>query len=318
MKIINQIGEFLKSYKFSHVLFNLWNYKSLKHNAPFYRKHKIKKPLFWPISSKDFDNNTSDGPWLDDAHANEKLKDHPRLADFSNDIRNKIIQWPDKGYMILENFLSEKTVNDINQNIDELVKTKELDFKYGNKLMFAFKKSAIIDKVINQRSTIQILDFILGKEVIPFQTINFIRGSEQRAHSDSLHMTTYPLGYLIAVWIALEDVNEENGPLFYYPGSHKLPYLLNEDYDHGGNFFRIGDKAYKKYEDKIESVIQKEKLEKIPFYAKKGDAFIWHANLLHGGSPILKQDSTRKSMVIHYYAKDVIKYHELAQRPSVM
>ena len=52
--------------------------------------------------------------------------------------------------------------------------------------------------------------------------------------------------------------------------------------------------------------------------AKKGDVFIWHANLIHGGSPIKDHSLTRKSMVIHYYAKDVIKYHEITERPSIL
>jgi len=45
---------------------------------------------------------------------------------------------------------------------------------------------------------------------------------------------------------------------------------------------------------------------------------IWHANLLHGGEPILDPALTRKSMVIHYYAKDVVKYHEITERPAIL
>jgi ectoine hydroxylase-related dioxygenase (phytanoyl-CoA dioxygenase family) len=52
--------------------------------------------------------------------------------------------------------------------------------------------------------------------------------------------------------------------------------------------------------------------------AKKGDVLIWHANLVHGGAPILNPALTRKSMVVHYYANDVIKYHEITERPSLM
>ncbi|MDB5193249.1 MAG: phytanoyl-CoA dioxygenase [Segetibacter sp.] len=88
----------------------------------------------------------------------------------------------------------------------------------------------------------------LGKEVVLFQTLNFIKGSNQRAHSDSIHMTTYPLGYLIAVWIALEDTNDNNGPLFYYPGSHKLTYLLNNDFNETSNLLKLGKKDYTDYE----------------------------------------------------------------------
>ena len=35
-------------------------------------------------------------------------------------------------------------------------------------------------------------------------------------------MTTEPLGYLIAIWVALEDVTPDSGPVYYYPGSHRI------------------------------------------------------------------------------------------------
>jgi ectoine hydroxylase-related dioxygenase (phytanoyl-CoA dioxygenase family) len=158
----------------------------------------------------------------------------------------------------------------------------------------------------------------LGKEVIPFQTLNFIKGSGQRAHSDSIHMTTYPLGYLIAVWVALEDIDPESGPLFYYPGSHQLPYLLNNDFGNISNAWMLGKKKYSDYEDVIEDLINKKMMQPKVFLPKKGDILVWHANLLHGGLPIKNSARTRKSMVIHYYAKDVIKYHEITERPSLL
>jgi ectoine hydroxylase-related dioxygenase (phytanoyl-CoA dioxygenase family) len=184
--------------------------------------------------------------------------------------------------------------------------------------MFSFKKSPLINEVANQKALIDILNFLLGKEVVLFQTINFITGSEQRPHSDSIHMTTYPLGYLIAGWLALEATNNSNGPLIYYPGSHRLPYLLNSDFNQGETPLTIGKKVYSDYEDLIEDQIKLNGFAKKEFYAKKGDLFIWHANLLHGGSPILNKESTRKSMVMHYYAKDVVKYHDITERPSLL
>ena len=51
---------------------------------------------------------------------------------------------------------------------------------------------------------------------------------------------------------------------------------------------------------------------------QKGDVLVWHANLIHGGEPQTNPESTRKSMVFHYYAQDAICYHEITQRPSLM
>jgi len=42
------------------------------------------------------------------------------------------------------------------------------------------------------------------------------------------------------------------------------------------------------------------------FYdAKKGDVFLWHGMLVHGGSPVKNPALTRKSMVIHYLTNGV-------------
>ncbi|MGZ5134428.1 MAG: phytanoyl-CoA dioxygenase family protein [Flavitalea sp.] len=121
---------------------------------------------------------------------------------------------------------------------------------------------------------------------MPFQTINFLNGSQQSAHSDSIHMTTYPLGYLVAAWIALEDVNEDNGTLFYFPGSHKLPYLLNRDFNEGETFLTLGKKDYSDYEDVLDELVKERGFAIKEFHARQGDVFIWHANLVHGGAPI--------------------------------
>ena len=93
---------------------------------------------------------------------------------------------------------------------------------------------------------------------------------------------------------------------------------MNSNFEHGGNALQIGRLANKRYETRIAEVVAENNLKPVPFLAKKGDIFVWHANLLHGGLPIQNADLTRKSMVVHYYAEDVIKFHEIMQRPSLM
>ena len=78
-------------------------------------------------------------------------------------------------------------------------------------------------------------------------------------------MTTQPQGFLIATWIALEDIDSDNGPLHYYPGSHKLPYYLNSDYDNEGSFLFLGSKDYTEYEKMIEAKIVKYGMKKTIF-----------------------------------------------------
>lgn len=311
------VSDSLKKYKPLHWLYNLLNRSKLSHNKEAYRKYNIEKKLFSSISSKDFPDKTSKA-WLDVGDAERLLQNHPGLNAFPSPIQDALVQWTARGYLIWNHFLDADTIDQINHDVERLVKTEGLSFTHDNKLPFLMKKSASIRAVADDAGLLALLSFILGKEVVPFQTLNFIKGSGQRAHSDSIHMTTYPLGYLIAVWIALEDIHEDAGPLYYYPGSHRLPYLLNDDFGNISTAWKLGQKDYGDYEDVIEDLVIKENMQRQRFLAKKGDMLIWHANLLHGGEPILNPALTRKSMVIHYYAKDVIKYHEITERPAIL
>lgn len=307
----------LKQFKPLHWVYNLLHYKSLQHNRVAYSKYGVRKPLTASISSKDFPDKVSRA-WLDTGDSAVLAPQQEGFNGFEPAVREKIKKWSSNGYLILEGLIDTDTCDAVNREIDELQQTGRLSFSYGNKLMFANKKSALIKDITNSAALTTLLQFLLDKEVVPFQTINFIHGSGQRAHSDSIHMTTYPLGYLIAVWIALEDVSHDNGPLFYYPGSHKLPYLLNNDFNEGSTLLTLGKKDYPDYEDVLEELVTTQDFEKQEFLAKKGDVLIWHANLVHGGAPIVNKSLTRKSMVVHYYAKDVIKYHEITERPSLL
>jgi len=313
------VKEFFRNLKITSIVYNLIQYRQLTHNKSAYKKYSIRKPLFWSISSKDFTKIKTEKAWLDEPDANEKIITNEAFKKFNPEIQEQLKAWPDNGYLILKNCLPENEVDVINNEIDLLLKKKKVCFRYNNrKIMFSMYASKLMYRYATDKRITSVMDFILDMPVIPFQNINFYKGSEQKAHSDSIHMTTFPPGYLIAAWIALEDIDHSNGPLFYLPGSHKLPYLLNDKYEHGGGKLILGSEAYEKYEAHLEKEIKQTAFASKEFLAKKGDVLIWHANLLHGGSAILDEQRTRKSMVIHYYGKDVIKYHEITQRPSLI
>jgi len=309
--------QYLKRLRPVQWLYNLWHYRELRHNADAYRRHGVHKPLFTSISGKDFPDKTSQA-WLDRTNSRTVAPAHPAFNEFTAGIQQQILDWSDRGYMILPRFFDDTTIDAINAEVQRLQTTGKLHFENRNKLMFANRQSPLIRSVTEEPRLISILSFLLDKKLVPFQTINFITGSGQRAHSDSIHMTTYPLGYLIAAWIALEDVTEDSGPLFYFPGSHHLPFLFNSDYNQQSTLLTLGRKKYSDYEDYLQELVTEKNFDKEVFLPKKGDVLVWHANLVHGGSPVTNPDATRKSMVIHYYADDVVKYHEITERPSLL
>ena len=323
MALLNQIFKkytgILRQFKAVYVLNNFLNGKKLAHNKALYDKYGLKKSIYAPIGKADFSQPQPDIPWLDRPNALQALEQHPTFKEWPATIQTELRRFVTDGYMIVKNFFADENVERLNEEIDQLLQDRSIDFNYtGRKLMESFRVSPMADTFFRNRQLLRLLQFIMGKPVIPFQTINFIRGSEQQAHSDSIHMTTEPQGYLIAVWIALEDIGPDQGPLEYYPGSHRLPFISTRDYPSGNTSWTIGKESNKRYEEKMAQVVNEQKLEAQTFLAQKGDILIWHANLIHGGQAITREGATRKSMVAHYFCEDFICYHEMSQRPALI
>lgn len=281
----------------------------MKYNIPLYRKLGLKKFYFSPVSSKDFES--IDASLL----RNTTAKSLSHLTDLE---KEKAEFFHENGYVILDKFLDSDLVDRINQEVEDKLKDGTYKFRYGNKIMFGYRQSALLRSIGEDSRLNRLLDALLPGKPVLFQSINFLSGSQQKTHSDSIHMTTFPLGGLLGVWVALEDIDETNGALHYYPGSHKLPYYLNKDYDNIGTKWMIGPKDYTEYEKMMERKIVENQLQKEIFRAKKGDVLIWHANIFHGGEKHLDKTKTRKSMVFHYYDNECICYHEITQRPALM
>ena len=125
------------------------------------------------------------------------------------------------------------------------------------------KQLALLPKVLTA-----LRDFY-GREPLPFQTLNFPLGTEQKAHSDAYHFNSMPSGYMCGVWIALEDMDMDTGHLLYYPGSHHLLEVSPKDVG-----VPKGDEHYAEYERHVERLIEERGL--LPEYAtvKRGSAFI--------------------------------------------
>ncbi|MBL7776088.1 MAG: phytanoyl-CoA dioxygenase family protein [Saprospiraceae bacterium] len=311
---------FLRSLKAVYVINNLLNVRHLLRNQSLYRRLGLKKSIISPIGSSDFSQHHPDIPWLDRPGAAEALEQHPEFRNMDERMRQKVRHFLEKGYLVLENFYPEADTAALNAEVDRLLGAGKTGFNYtGRKIFNLQEQSRLADEHFFRHPEIcRLLSFLLGKTALPFQSLNFIQGSEQRAHSDSIHMTTEPPGYLIATWTALEDCHEDAGPLFYFPGSHRLPYLMTTDYDSGNSRYTIGHDSNKRYEDATEKLIQQHQLKPEFLLARRGDVLIWHANLLHGGAAIQRAGATRRSMVCHYFAEGVLCYHEMSQRPAII
>ena len=163
---------------------------------------------------------------------------------------------------------------------------------------------------------LQLLSELYGREAFRFQTLNFPVGTQQHFHSDSVHFSSCPERFMAGVWVALEDIDSENGPLVYYPGSHTLPVFTNEHIWRNPEWG--SEQPYTQYPFYMkagEAIVESLDLKPLHFHAKKGQALIWAANLLHGGSAQTDLKRTRHSQVTHYYFKSCSYYTPLGSVP---
>lgn len=172
--------------------------------------------------------------------------------------------------------------------------TETRHFKFND----LYLVSPEIRKMVLDNRLSEILKELLGEPPVLCNSLNFEKGSGQPKHIDSLFMTPETPHHLIATWTAFEDVHPDAGPLIYYPGSHKIPLFTFKDGSHHSTNDELP--AWNTY---IEAQLKERGLEEKIFEAKKGDVFIWHSDLVHGGGPIKDPSRTRNSLVCHYYSE---------------
>ena len=243
-------------------------------------------------------------PWVESPFFQEIL--HKKNLSVAE---NKIAQeYNENGFVVVSGLFDSALVNQVQQETEKGFdkNTPIKTYRDEQRIQDLWTASEPVKKLSCAPSLMAILEMLYGREAIPFQTLNFRVGSQQRAHSDTIHFSSLPARFMCGVWVALEDITPENGAVFYYPGSHRLP---EYNFSHIKNDVKDTNyDDYKYYEDFIEQLVNKHGFEKKAFYAKKGDALIWSSNIIHGGSKVEKPGSSRWSQVTHYYFKDCVYY----------
>lgn len=242
------------------------------------------------------------------------------------------------GYLIFDSEIPENILDSIVSDLEDKYTSEnklEVSYQDAGRIQDAWKINSNVKELALNPKILNTLEELYQRKPLAFQTLNFPVGTEQPPHSDTIHFNSIPAGFMCGVWIALEDMDENNGTLIFYPQSHKLPEVTLKDIGYEWEtrsmlnpsqilrrgFRKLGiiksaptlkvDDAYPLYEKHISKVVEENNLK--PAYAtiKKGQAFIWAANLLHGGSPLKDKNRTRHSQVTHYFFENCQYYTPL-------
>ncbi|MBE9229229.1 phytanoyl-CoA dioxygenase family protein [Phormidium sp. LEGE 05292] len=245
-------------------------------------------------------------PWIESPFFDQLLAQ----SNLDEETKKKVKYFAAHGYLIIDS-----EIPNFDRIAEQIINQLESHYIDPHRIQDAWKFNDDVRTIATAPKVLSILKTLYQREPIPFQTLNFPQGTEQSTHSDTIHFHCVPAGFMCGVWVALEDIDVNNGPLHYYPGSHKLPIFDLNNLGIKGSYQQHPYEYYSVYENFIESLISHYQLEKIDLCIRKGQALIWSANLLHGGSKILDPTRSRHSQVTHYYFDNCLYYTPLLSDP---
>jgi phytanoyl-CoA hydroxylase len=112
----------------------------------------------------------------------------------------------------------------------------------------------------------------------------------QAMHQDNTFLRAHPETCL-AAWIAVDDVDAENGGLAVVPGSHRVELVCPEEADLNESFTNV-------------EVPIPDGLSKVQTRMKAGDVLFFHGSVVHGSRPNTSTDRFRRSLIFHYIPED--------------
>ncbi len=138
-------------------------------------------------------------------------------------------EYYEKGYILLENVLSEEDFNavvqesqDVRSDIRECIQgdtlTQRIHLTKEN-----YNQTSTIQKLLTQSNIVRLFKFTAGKNHRPISHIQVIKSKyvegkndpQKHLHSDTFHPT-------MKYWFFLQDVNEGMAPFTYVEGSNRL------------------------------------------------------------------------------------------------
>lgn len=153
-----------------------------------------------------------------------------------------------KGYAVYRNFVSKDTVDLLNAEMDLLAQTLPVSEE-----VFDEDRTGKIKQIqyLHQKSTLcaELLEQLkpLGESIIGHNRFSVLNmqlfekhpgiSKPTRAHQDNAYFKLSP-ATAVTLWISLDTIDEDNGCLYYAPGSHLRPTHKHSRY-HSDTTFRV-------------------------------------------------------------------------------
>ncbi len=148
------------------------------------------------------------------------------------------------------------------------------------------------EKYMLHARILDVLEVLIGPDVMAMQSMFFLKPPQQRGqayHQDSFYIKTAP-DTLCGAWIAIDDCDEENGCMYFIPGSNFDPIYQDVAKPDDTGEFHI----------ELTEISGVDEHSEIPAIAKAGDVIFFHGHLIHRSKQNNSPDRYRRAYVCHY------------------
>lgn len=247
--------------------------------------------------------------WFDSPHAGEHIASLLAQGHVSEAEAERLRFFVANGYLVFEDMIDTDLVDKVNADIDDAVAKGHQNYQYGSSQRIELLQLSYenVRKLWLDRRHLRIVDLIFGAQARPCQTLTYVFGSQQDEHQDTIHLTSFPAGYMCGTWIALQDIVPDSGELIVYPGSHRENRIRMRDVGCekvNGDWSEFGRTVGAEWSKMAE------RYEPLVYRPKKGTVLIWHENLLHAGSVRKDTSLERRSIVLHSFADGAVVYYD--------
>ena len=136
---------------------------------------------------------------------------------------SQLKEYNEKGYLAPIDILSSEKIKEIQQEIENIEKKwpDEINGLNRNNIHYY---SSIFDKLVHNSKILDVIENFIGPNILVAGSVLFLKEPENKGfiswHQDGLYQGWKPYNSITA-WLAITDVNEENGCMRMWPGSHK-------------------------------------------------------------------------------------------------
>lgn len=215
----------------------------------------------------------------------------------------EVQEYDEKGYIYLPDVISLKNIELYNEIIDELCETLEIgedvfDESGSGKIkqiQYLHKKNKAFQELVDKLYPLA-RDLTKERELKVLNVQLFEKhpklSKPTRSHQDNAYFHVQP-AKAVTFWIPLDPITEENGALYYAPGTHKLPTRKHVRY-HPHTTFRIRSGVpglslcLKEHPEELDHRVD----------AYPGDILAHHCNLIHRAGKNNTENKRRRAIGI--------------------